>query len=178
MATNVVKSLKDASIVLSDYQGGTEKITLTLEDGDLSFTLPDTHEHVADRGQPGSIIDGAFQPIDWSMTLQLKAITGSVEPIDVFTCTASGWTFSLMDTTGAGDYTGLTLTGGADTLASAGVDVFQMVVTLTDPGDASTEILYFANCTASVSVTEGMPSKISVSGKCYMTPGAFMSNIA
>lgn len=177
MATSIPKSLKDAEILLADADGGAgDTLTLSLEDGDFSFTLPDTHQHVSDRGAPGNLIDGPFEPITFSMTLQIKGITGTDEPADVFTCTASGWDFSVMDTS-SGDFSALTLTAGTDTIAASAVNVFQMKVTITDPGDASTEVLYFANCTASVSVQEGMPNKMSVSGTCYMTARAFMSNI-
>lgn len=176
--SNVPKSMKDAVIVLSDYQGGTEKITVTCEDGDFSYTLPDTAEHVPDRGAPGSLIDGAFEPITWSMTVQMKEMTGSVGIQDVVTCTAGGaWNFSLMDDS-TGDYSALTLTAGTDTLASASAPVFQMVVTITDPADSGTETLYFANCTAQVSFQEGMPNRFTISGRSFMTASAFMSSIA
>ena len=84
--SNIPKSLKDAEVVLSDYQGGTESLTLTLEDGDLSYTLPDTAEHILDRGAPGNLIDGNFQPITFSMTVQAKDMSGTAEVQD---CRAS-----------------------------------------------------------------------------------------
>jgi hypothetical protein len=175
MATNNPRSLKDAQVILTDSDG-TNELELTLENGDLSYTLPDTHEHVPDRGAPGSLIDGQFEAVSFSMTVQVKELTGSAGVQDVVTCTASGWDFSTMDTS-SGDYTALTL-GTGDTIASASVNVFQMRVTLTDPGDDSSETVYFPNCTGSVQFNEGMPSNFTINGVSYVTASAFMSNIA
>lgn len=176
MATNNPRSLKDAQVILSDTDGANE-LELTLENGDLTYTLPDTHEHVPDRGAPGSLIDGTFEPVSFSMTVQVKELTGSAGVQDVVTRTASTWDFSLMDTS-AGDYSALTLASGEDTIASASIDVFQMRVKLTDPGDGATETMYFPNCTGSVQFQEGMPSNFTINGVSYVTASAFMSNIA
>jgi len=174
MATNIPKSMKDAQITLCDTDRS-NTLVLTLEDGDFTYTIPDTHQHVADRGAPGSIIDGAFEPITFSFTVQVKEITGSVSLQDIVTGQASGWDFSVMDDTG---YTSVSLTAGTDTIATSAYDVFQMEVQYTDPGDDATETVTFANCTGQVQFTEGMPNKIAVSGSCYMTASALQSNIA
>lgn len=180
MATAIPRSLKDAVITLADVDGGAgDTLELTCEDGDFSYTLPDTHEHVSDRGAPGNLIDGTFEPISFSMTVQMKEATGSAGIQDVVTCTASGWDFSALGTvSGGGLDSAITVTAGTDTISASGVNVFQMKVVLTDPGDASTETLYFINCRGSVTFQEGMPNKFSITGVSYMTPSAFMSNIA
>ena len=103
----------------------------------------------------------------------MKEMTGSVGLQDVVTCTASGWDFSVNNATGYS----LTLNSG-DTIAAASVGVFQMEFDLVDPGDASTEQLTFVNCRGSVQFAEGMPSKFTITGVCYMTVDRFMSSIA
>jgi hypothetical protein len=179
MATNLPRSYKDiTSVIFSDADGANE-VSLTLENGDINITWPDTHEHVADRGGYGNIIDGNVQPMTVTMSVQVKEFTGSAGVLDAVTCTASGWDFDVMDTS-SGDYSGLTLASGTDTLAAVdtSVGVFQMRAVVTDPGDGSTQTLYFANCRCSPSFTEGMPSNFTLNITSYMSAPAFMSNIA
>ena len=167
-------TLKDVdSIILTDTDG-TNELTLTLEDGDLSYTLPDLHQHVADRGAPGTIIDAPFEPIPFSMTVQVKEFTGSAGVQDVITCTASGWTFTEV-TTGSGDYNGKS-SDLSD--VDSNVGVFQMRAQITNPFDSVQTTLYFLDCRASIQFQEGMPNKFTITGVSYTTVSSFMSNIA
>lgn len=161
------------SIILTDEDGAAE-LTLTLEDGDFTYTLPDLHEHVADRGAPGTLIDGVFAGIPFSMTVQVKELTGSAGIQDVISCTASGWDFGLANVS-SGDYAALT---NADGLQDTAVGVFQMRVQTTNPFDAVQTTLYFLDCRASIQFAEGMPSKFTISGMSYQTVSTFMGNIA
>ena len=165
-----LSSLKNATIVLTDTNGG-NALTLVAEDGDLSFTLPNPHEHVLDRGAPGSIIDGVFDPITFSMTAQVREYSGSTGILDVITGVAAGWAFTKV-TTASGAYNGKTAS-----LSATAVKVFQMKVTIVEPFGPSTENLYFFDCIADISFAEGMPNKWTVNGTSYLTTAAFMANI-
>jgi hypothetical protein len=165
-----LSSLKNATIVLTDTNGA-NTLTLVAEDGNFSFTLPNPHEHVLDRGAPGSIIDGVFEPITWTMDVQVREYSGSTGILDVVTGVASGWTFTKV-TTSSGSYNAKTAS-----LSATAVDVFQMKVTVVEPFGPSTENMYFFDNIATISFAEGMPNKWTLSGTSYMTTAAFMANI-
>jgi len=178
MATSSLRTTKDITSVIVTDSDGTNEVELTAEQGNITIDLPETSGHATDRGGPGHLHPTEFVPITWSMTLNIQAWTGSSSPLEAFARTASGWDYGLCDT-GSGDYSGLTLTAGTDTISNRGnVNLFQMRILITDPGDASTETLYLVNCTASSNFGEGFPSTLSVSGTSYMTTEAFLDNIA
>jgi len=170
MATPI--SLKDGAIVLTDNDGA-NTLTLGLEDGNLSFTLPRPHEHSPDRGAAGVIIDGAFEPIPFSMTLDVVTLLGSAGVAEVVLRTESTWDFGKLDTA-AGSYSGKTATLQD---VSSDVGVFQMVVTYTNPTSAAVENLYFFDCVATYDFSEGLPSKTTISGVSYQTAQNFLANI-
>lgn len=167
-------SLLHGVIIVSDKDGVGAKLTLDLEDGDLSYTLPKPHLHAMDRGAPGVIIENEFEPITFSMTVKVQKFTGSPELPDIIMRTASGGDFDKVDIV-SGDYSALTASDLQD--VDSNVGVFQMKVSYTNPNTAATENLYFIDCTGTIDFSEGVPNKFTVNGMSYQTVDTFMTNI-
>lgn len=170
----VARSLKNATVTLTDTDG-TNEFVLTLEDGDFSCSVPNPAEHVPDRGGPGTAIDGLHEDVTWSMTAQLQSMTANPSIFTVVDGSATSWNYSKV-TTGSGDYNGKS-SGLQD--AATSLNLVQMRIAIADPGGGSTETLYLLNCIITLSITEGMPTKVAMSGVCMGYSGAnFLANIA
>jgi hypothetical protein len=167
------RSLKNATVTLTDNDG-TNTAVLDLENGDLSFSVPNPVEHVADRGALASLIEGIDQWVTGSMTVQVQSLTAATSLNEIVNGTATSWDFGIVDTA-SGTYTGFTSTLAS--VASA-VKVFQMSVALADPAGGSTETLYFLNCVGRLDFSEGMPSNFTLTFDSYQTDSDFYANIA
>lgn len=165
-------SLKDAVVTITDDSGGAHALTVSLEDGDLSISFPNTTAHQMDRGDPGALYDGPFEPITWSMSAVATEFTGGATLLEAVQGQATSWTYGPV-VTGSGDYNGFT----SDLQdAPATEPVFQMKVVYTNAGTGTVETLYLLDNTASVQFAEGMPNKFTLNGTSYMKVSSFHAN--
>ena len=172
----VPRSLKNATIVIYDDDATRNSITLDLEDGDWSFDVPNPSEHVLDRGDPGSVIEGTHVDPTGSCTLQVQGFTGNESVPKVLLGTASSWVYSINDLNAA------PFAAAASSLQSvaSNIKLTHWRVAFADPAGGSTEYLYLPNVeTTSFGVSEGMPSKWNISFTVRgMTRGNFLTNLS
>jgi len=169
----VSRSLKNATVTLTDTDGA-NSLALTLETGDFTCNVPNPVQHVMDRGGPGVAIDGLHEDVTFSMTAQVQSMTADPSIFTIVDGSASGWDFSKV-TTGSGAYSGLA--SGLQDAAST-INFVQIEIAIADPAGGSTEYLRLFNCIIPLSISEGMPDTVSLSGTCMGYSGAnFLANI-
>jgi len=156
-----VRSLKDAILTIKDGAGSPAAIIVTLDNGDLAFTIHQPANIISDRGVLDHARKGNEQPMDASFSVQHSGIpAGNV----------TTGTVSL--------YEMLTKSGGASGYTSAedNSDVWAvtLVFAVTDPAGASNETITIDRfIPEEVSYAEGDPSTIvSCSGRACITAPA------
>ena len=147
-----VRSLKDGTIVLADAGGtaGANKVTVTVEEGDLSYTERSPANIISDRGVLDHARKANEEPLELSFSVRFQS-------------------FSLHSTLTVYDM--LTKTGGAAAFTSdePSSDVWAIIVefTIADPAGGSSEVVTFARfLPEEISFQEGDPhNALSVSGR-------------
>ena len=155
-----VRSLKDGTIKIADSggTGGSNVVTVDVEEGDLSFTQRTPANIISDRGVLDHARKGNEEPLEFSFSMKFQS-------------------FSTHATTTP--YDALTKTGGAAAWVSdePTSDVYAVIIefTIADPAGGSAEVVTFERCLPEeISFSEGDPhNTMSVSGRAVITAPEF-----
>lgn len=151
-----VRSLRDGTIKVADAggTGGSNVITVSVEEGDFSFTERHPVNIIHDRGVLDHARKANDEPVEWSFSVKFQS-------------------FSTHATTTL--YDALTQTGGASAWVSdePNSDVYAVILefTIVDPAGGSSEVLTFERAIPQEpSFQEGDPNNtLSVSGVAVIT---------
>lgn len=154
-----VRNLRDATVVIADDGGsaGADKITLTLEEGNLQWTESNPVDIISDRGTLDHARQGNDVPLQGSFSVLFQ---------------------SFLDPNSANitPYEALTQSGGASAWgsdASNGGDAYAVImeVTIADPNGGSSEVITITELyPEEIEFTEGSPSnRLSFSFRALMT---------
>lgn len=125
----ITRNLRDGQIKLKDGTGTPLSVTLTLESGDLSWSVKQVGIQVLDRGVLDHVRLGDQQPVALSFTIKVDRVHEATSPVTV--------------------YNAFKKTGAAATWVSVGAshEVFMLKVefTVLDPagGGADNEVITF-----------------------------------
>lgn len=142
-----VKNLRDGTLIIADDggTGGSDKVTVVLDAGDLTWTEANPVDMISDRGTLSHARQGNDVPVEGSFSIQyqdhLDTNSATITPYEALTQQggAAGW--------------------GSD--ASNGGDAYAVILefTMTDPAGGSDEVVTFAEVyVESIVFAEGTPS--------------------
>jgi len=151
-----VRNLRDGTIKIADAggTGGANVVTVSVEDGDLSFTERHPANIIKDRGVLDHARLAEEEPVDLSFSMKFQSFSthAATTPYDA-----------------------LTQTGGASAWVSdePNSDVYAVIIefTIVDPAGGASETLTFARfIPEELPFSEGDPhSTLSVSGRAVIT---------
>lgn len=155
----VTRNLRDGQLIIADDGGtaGMDKVTVDLEEGDLSYTERKPVTIVTDRGVLDHARLAPEEPVELSFTMKFQS-------------------FSVHDT--ITPYDALTQTGGASAWGSdePNSDVYAVILefTIDDPANGTDEVLTFARfCPEEIVFTEGEEyNTLRCSGRAVITAPA------
>ena len=144
-----VKNLRDGTLIIADDGGtaGADKITVVLEEGNLSWTEANPVDMISDRGTLDHARQGNDVPVTGTFSIQytthLDPNSANITPYEAMTQqgSASAW--------------------GSD--ASNGGDAYAVIMefTMTDPAGSSSEVVTFSEVyVEDIQFAEGQPSSI------------------
>ena len=150
------RNLRDGSIKIADAGGvgGGNVVTVSLEEGDLTWTERHPAHIISDRG----VLDHARLAEEEPIPISFSVIYQSLSTHNALTL-----------------YDALTKTGGASAWVSdeTNSDVYAVILefTVADPAGGSSEVLTFARfIPEEISPQEGSPtSTMAISGRCVIT---------
>jgi hypothetical protein len=154
-----VRSLRDGTILVADASGsgGANKVTVSLEEGNLNWTGRFPANIILDRGVLDHARLASDEPVDLSFSVMFQSLS-----------THASTTL----------YDAITKSGGASAWVSdePNSDVYAVIVefTVTDPAGGASEVLTFARyIPEEISFQEGDPSDtLAVSGRAVITAPA------
>jgi hypothetical protein len=158
-----VKNLRDGTLVISDAggPGGGNAITVTLDNGDLSWSEQNPVDMISDRGTLDHARQGNDVPVEGSFSIQytdhLDPNSANITPYEAMTKqgSAAAW---VSDASNGGDgYAGI------------------MTFTITDPAGGSSEVITFTEVYwEGIDFAEGTPSDtLSANFRCLQTRPTF-----
>ena len=144
-----VKNLRDGVLIIADDGGtaGADKITVVLDEGNLSWTEANPVDMISDRGTLDHARQGNDVPVEGTFGLQytthLDPNSATITPYEAMTQqgSAAGW--------------------GSD--ASNGGDAYACIMefTISDPAGGSDEVITFSEVyVEGIDFAEGTPSNI------------------
>lgn len=152
-----VRSLKDGTLKVADNSGtgGANVVTVSVEEGDFSYTERTPVNIISDRGVLDHARKGNEEPVDFSFTVLFESFKTEGSPT-VYEALkgigdATGWTSATSDTDAYG---------------------VQIELTITDPGTGSNDETVTLNPVfpEEIQFQEGDPTNtLSVSGRAKMT---------
>lgn len=155
-------SLKLCTLVIQD-SGGSNSITVTIGDGNFSWTENKEREYVLDRGNIDEIRDGDDAPVEVSFDARWEYITG------VSVASGSSATPTISDALKQEGAAGAWVSTDADTCRPYCVDLILTYSPYCNTGDKET--ITFEDFRYESLAFDTDAGRISVSGKCnILTP--------
>lgn len=150
------RNLRDGTLKVADASGtgGANLVTVSLEEGDVSWRERHPSEIIKDRGVLDHARKGEDEPVEMSFSVIFQSLS-----------THAATTL----------YDALTQTGGASAWSSdePSSDVYAVILefTISDPAGGSDEVITFARfLPEDIDFQEGMPAnRLSVSGRAVIT---------
>lgn len=152
-----VRSLKDGTIKVSDTSGtgGSNTITVSVEEGDLSYTETNPANFIMDRGVLDHARKANEEPVDLSFSVRFQSFIADASPTlyEALTQTgdATGWTSAFSST----DYYGV---------------IIDFEITDPSSGSVGETLTFDPFAPEEISFSEGDPhDDLSVSGRALIT---------
>lgn len=130
--TNIVRNLRDGQLVITD--GGSETLTLALDNGDLSWSEPENDVQILDRGSLDHARDGDEAPVELSFSAMWTNLINASEGGG--SAGSANQLYEMINNSGD-TYTSVASTGHKYQLKHA--------FTVIDPAGNNTELIEFNN---------------------------------